>query len=252
MQPMEGQTQLHAQAQPTHTLLCMHRQHAHISLHFGSLLFSVMRTSICGVFDYNSPSRVFANTAEMCHVTHADPRCLASCVLITELISAILRGADISTPTATDQLIDLVLQQTLQAVPLGEHEAEFRQYVNERSRDLAKLELDDSRAGIGYTNRCMSCGLFGLRSQESFEVTMNRVAREAGDADTNGAVCGALLGARVGYARLPAAWIRSMPHTDWLAAKVVPFLRLVLDRAEKLKELPEPAAFGKASNCVIC
>jgi ADP-ribosylglycohydrolase len=211
-----------------------------------------MRTSITGVFDFPSPSRVFVNTAAMCHVTHADPRCLASCVLIAELISSILRGADISTPAATDATIEAVLAQTLVAVPLKDHQAEFVDYCQVRSRDLALLELDNLRSGIGYTNKTMAAGLYGLRSVESFEVTMTRLVREAGDADTNGAVCGAMLGARLGYAGLPAAWLRSMPHTNWLAAKLVPFLRLVLERADALKGVPEPEAFAKAAgHCVI-
>ena len=212
-----------------------------------------MRTSITGVFDYFSPSRVFAHTAAMCGVTHADPRCLASCVLTSGIISAILRGSDISSPQKIESLIEQTVEQTIAAVPLGEHEADFREYTK---KNLAQLELDDAH-GIGYTLKCMGSGLVGLRSEESFEITLNRLAREAGDADTNGATCGALLGAKLGYARLPAEWIRALPHRKWLGDKLVPFIRLVSERANKLRSEPELIAASAAANasnskCVVC
>jgi hypothetical protein len=158
----------------------------------------VMRTSICGVFDYKDMARVHANTKAMCKVTHADPRCIASCILITTAIAGILQGALIDTPEQTEAFLQQCLARTLQAVPTlqGEELAVFQQYF--AMRDLAELKLDDPPA-IGFTNKCMASGLFGLRSQESFAVTITRLTREAGDADTNGAVCGAMIGARRGY-----------------------------------------------------
>ena len=63
---------------------------------------AIMRTSILGVLEFNSkhiwydrlvlvfPSsglaRVVANTREVCLTTHADPRCLASCVAVTTAV----------------------------------------------------------------------------------------------------------------------------------------------------------------------
>jgi ADP-ribosylglycohydrolase len=205
----------------------------------------LMRTSITGVFEYYSLPAVIANTMNMCQVTHADPRCIASCVLTTTLISAILQGAPISTPEDTESLIAKCLSITLEQVPtLGEHKAVFLEYVG--MKQLAEMKLDDPPA-IGFTLKCLASALFGLRSTEGFVPTMTRLVREAGDADTNGAVCGALLGARLGYDGLPAAWLNAMPNKAWLDAKVVTLVKLMMDRFEAQKKSAPTAAASSST-----
>jgi len=39
---------------------------------------------------------------------------------------------------------------------------------------------------------------------------------QAGDADTNGAVAGALLGCKLGASELPDSWRDGLKHKDWL------------------------------------
>lgn len=39
---------------------------------------------------------------------------------------------------------------------------------------------------------------------------------QAGDADTNGAVAGALLGCKLGASTLPDSWRDGLKHKDWL------------------------------------
>ena len=39
---------------------------------------------------------------------------------------------------------------------------------------------------------------------------------QAGDADTNGAVAGALLGCKLGASKLPDSWLDGLKHKDWL------------------------------------
>ena len=39
---------------------------------------------------------------------------------------------------------------------------------------------------------------------------------QAGDADTNGAVAGALLGCKLGASKLPDSWLDGLRHKDWL------------------------------------
>jgi ADP-ribosylglycohydrolase len=51
--------------------------------------------------------------------------------------------------------------------------------------------------------------------------------RYGGDADTNGAVCGTMCGARYGYRALPYEWLRAMPNKKW-------FDQILLKCLEKL------------------
>lgn len=45
---------------------------------------------------------------------------------------------------------------------------------------------------------------------------MNQYSLQAGDADTNGAAAGALLGCKLGVEAIPNSWLNSLIHKDWL------------------------------------
>lgn len=55
----------------------------------------------------------------------------------------------------------------------------------------------------------------------------------AGDADTNCAVAGPLLGALFGLEGLPSHWLKGLKHRDWLLAKADAVLWLVLEEQER-------------------
>jgi len=73
----------------------------------------------------------------------------------------------------------------------------------------------------------MAAGLWGYLSKRDYKSTLNLLVKEAGDADTNGAVCGALYGSKVGYSNLPKDWLVHMPNKSWLDAKVIKLLKLM-------------------------
>lgn len=57
----------------------------------------------------------------------------------------------------------------------------------------------------------MGSGFFALKnSSRDFRAALTEIILEGGDADTNGAVAGALLGCRTGYSQLPESWLRQM------------------------------------------
>lgn len=58
-----------------------------------------------------------------------------------------------------------------------------------------------------------------LAAETVFEELMVDLTMEGGDADTNGAAAGALLGAYLGYAKLPSHWTLGLAHKEWLIEK---------------------------------
>ena len=114
---------------------------------------------------------------------------------------------------------------------------------------LEALSLDDGRA-IGYTFKCLGAGIWALRQietslnaskallksahadslkqQEPFDENLSEavakilhaVTAAGGDADTNAAVAGALLGVAVGYENLPRKWLMALPYAEWMEAWV--------------------------------
>jgi len=188
----------------------------------------IMRTSILGCLDYNDLNKVIENTLRICKVTHFDPRCLASCVAVTVTIASILQGAPTKTNSDIQKLIDITEEHALKYI-IGEDQIkEFKSYiVRESSKEaLYALKLDDE-SSIGYTLKCMGSAFWGLNSTGTFKETIMDLIKEGGDADTNGAVCGALYGARYGFQKLPKEMIDIMPNKTWLDKKIVDFLQLL-------------------------
>ena len=56
--------------------------------------------------------------------------------------------------------------------------------------------------------------MFLSRIKRNFSVFL--LCRQGGDADTNGAVAGALLGCKLGTSALPPSWLNELKHKDWL------------------------------------
>ena len=109
---------------------------------------------------------------------------------------------------------------------------EFDRHVYVMS--FSALELDD-RQKMGYVYKCLGAAILCLRqaiwevertkiaSQTLFERLMTSLIMEGGDADTNGAVAGALLGAFLGHANLPEKWATGLAHREWLDSKIERF-----------------------------
>ena len=57
---------------------------------------------------------------------------------------------------------------------------------------------------------------------DDFKMAIQAVSMEAGDADSNAAVAGALLGARLGYQNLPQDWLKELPaaQVSWFSQKI--------------------------------
>ena len=99
-----------------------------------------------------------------------------------------------------------------------------------KANSFQSLKLDESKA-IGYTFKCAATAFVGVNSKiktgKEFIKLMTELVREAGDADTNGAVCGAVIGCKIGYSNLPHDWLEKMPHIKWLDGKVDQFLNCI-------------------------
>jgi ADP-ribosylglycohydrolase len=136
-----------------------------------------------------------------------------------------------------EALIDRVQRETIEIIGdrFSEKDIELFKWFTDK-RTLEELNLDE-RGKIGYTYKCLGSGFYGLRSEDSFEKTLNDLIRYGGDADTNGAVCGTMYGARRGYKALPYKWLRAMPNKKWLDQILIKCLEnMNLDGTEEAME----------------
>ncbi|KAG0237994.1 hypothetical protein BGW41_008259 [Actinomortierella wolfii] len=113
-------------------------------------------------------------------------------------------------------------------------------------RNLDALQLGQG-AKIGYTFKCIGSGWYAVTRKEDPQATqdayrgpsglfrgcLEQVTLEAGDADTNCAVAGALLGARFGLQQgIPVKWYEGVEHHDWLNETFGRYIARVLDAYE--------------------
>jgi ADP-ribosylglycohydrolase len=160
----------------------------------------------------------------MCKTTHFDPRCIASCLAVCLVIAHFIRKK--VNDNDIESLIKRIQDETIQILgdsfPPDQRES-FLWHTDEK-RTLEELNLDEPQS-IGFTYKCLASGFYGLRSKRSFEKTLNDLIRYGGDADTNGAVCGTMYGARHGYKSLPDQWLRAMPYKKWFDQKIIKCLK---------------------------
>ncbi len=159
----------------------------------------LMRTSVVGLF----PAEVELCAANICRLTHYAPRCVGSCVIVSQLIHA------------------LVYQEP---VPTIGHLVEIGRKYDERiedfvylaqNEDIEALELQDADT-IGYTLRTLAAGLWAYWHAKSFEDGLLAIARAGGDADTNAAVACAILGAKYGYHSIPTEYTDGLLYKEQL------------------------------------
>lgn len=159
----------------------------------------IMRTSAVGLLKENV--REYAE--KVCKLTHPDPRCIKSCVLISELISSLIWiGADLEYGNM---------------VSVAENDTEFIQYLIKAREcaDISQLELDDPKS-FGYTYKTMSAALWALWHCSSFEEGLLTVVNAGGDADTNAAVTCSVLGAKYGYSAIPEKYVQGLCNSEVL------------------------------------
>lgn len=163
------------------------------------------------------------NTAEACYVTHIDPRCVASCLALNMAIVAILRGErDMET------ILKIAFDEGKQAYQVPPvkgalHTPMYADWTKELeelifTQQLDQMDLSDA-SRMGYTYKSLGAAFATLRNTIDFERAMIKITLCGGDADTNGAIAGALLGTVVGYHALPGHWLSSLPHFEWLHSR---------------------------------
>ena len=180
----------------------------------------VMRTAMAGIPNFWDEDAVATAADSLCRTTHAEPRCIASCFVVSLCVSRLLRGED----TGKDIMESIIRPALVRASEQPGLTDEWKQEMlrHAEAKDLSDLALDDRRT-IGYTFKCLGAGLWALRQSDGPEVfrsAINQLILAGGDADTNGTVAGALLGCRLGFSQLPKEWIAGMPYSSWLEAYV--------------------------------
>ena len=169
---------------------------------------AAMRCTPIAIRWRDDPVALVRNSIVSAVPTHWDRRCGWSCALLNLAAAAALRGESITADAMLDAGVDGVRASLPDLQPYG-----YDTCVPESVRD-AVLQASDAEiadvlgdgSAIGYTLLALMVGLIAYWRAPSFEQALSSIIEAGGDTDTNGAVAGALLGARFGIEGIPRRW----------------------------------------------
>jgi ADP-ribosyl-[dinitrogen reductase] hydrolase len=139
---------------------------------------------------------LLADSRLQSRVTHTHAECQAGSALVNAAIYHLLHGE--GPAEAVARALDVA------KVPEGLKAAV------EAAPSRRREELPNS----GWVRHTVESAVWGLRTTTTFEEALVQVVNLGGDADTAGAVVGALAGAAYGLASIPATWKRAL-QGEW-------------------------------------
>ncbi|KAF3923431.1 hypothetical protein ABW21_db0206868 [Orbilia brochopaga] len=204
---------------------------------------AVMRTSIIAPMYINATEDdCYRAAVDIALVTHADPRCLVSCVAVVALLRGLMNG-ELTKESQIDEYLERAWNWTVENAVDEVLTTEDGQRIEEETYKFDKEEYlkycgvpakkmyDDKKEGMivddrrmGYTYIALGTGVWCLRrvmlGKDDFKSVITKLTMMGGDADTNGAVAGALVGGYTGYTAIAPEWRDGLRYSDWLLQKV--------------------------------
>jgi ADP-ribosyl-[dinitrogen reductase] hydrolase len=159
----------------------------------------VMRCAPVGLYRYRDLPRLIADTRVSSAITHADPLAQWAAVAVNVAIRELLLNGQ--GPDFLDRV----------AAPIEERA------VSQAIRAIPYISADEVRS-TGYALHTMQTALWSIVHHDTYEEAVIAAVNFGDDADTSGAVTGALAGAREGEAAIPARWLATLQPREELRA----------------------------------
>lgn len=175
---------------------------------------AIMRTAILGCWNYTDWEQVKSNTENVCKLTHYDPRCIGSCVIITYIVHRCLTNQEVLKP-------DILCIA-------NEYDFRIAEYIELAYQNNIEALALDEQGQIGYTLKTMSAALWAYNYSADFYSGLKTVIEQGGDADTNGTVAGALLGLKFGLNSIPKHLIENLVGRNILEKKLNDLISIII------------------------
>jgi ADP-ribosyl-[dinitrogen reductase] hydrolase len=177
---------------------------------------SLMRCAPLALFHAARPEALVRDSAILSQITHANPLSVWGSIAVNLAIAELLHGR-------RDGLIERVAAQV--------EEPQVRATL------LAAPGL--SRRAVrsgGHALETLGAAFWALENHSSFEEVVVAAVNLGDDADTVGAVAGALAGAREGAAAIPERWLAHLRTAEGLADLALALHRLAMRKEEVRSE----------------
>lgn len=173
----------------------------------------VMRCAPVAVARARDPAALVRDSAATCAATHYAPACQWSCVVFNAVIARLLLGAApdpgaVLAAARADGAPGFLETARADGIP-----AEiFRAFDRAAAPPAGISWLRRDQKLIGHALLALQAGLWAAVAPLGLEEALVAVVGAGGDADTNAAVAGAVLGARHGAAAVPRRWRDRLPE----------------------------------------
>jgi len=156
---------------------------------------SVMRCAPVALRFLSRMDTMIQASIDTSRITHADQRCTLSAVAVNQAIAHLLANGDRLT----------VIDAALTGIE--------REDVKRAVHRAVMLNESDVPNG-GFVLDTMTAAFWALLNHDSLEETIVAAVALGGDADTTGAVTGALAGAMYGIDAIPDRWLSLLQHRE--------------------------------------
>lgn len=172
---------------------------------------ALMRTPIIGLWRDN----IDEYAEKVCKLTHYDPRCVGSCVVVSRLVHSLVYENEV---IPLKELIEMG----------NKYDEQIQDFLLlAQSDSLDNLELD-KEGEQGYTLKTMAAAIWCLYHCNSFEEGLLAIVNAGGDADTNAAVACSLLGAKFGYDAISKHYVDGLVRKNSLADITGKLIKILL------------------------
>jgi ADP-ribosyl-[dinitrogen reductase] hydrolase len=162
---------------------------------------SVMRCAPVALFDFQDRTARIEHSRVQSEITHAHQECQWSCALVNSfLVHAMEIGI-------RDAALDRAIAECADAP------GHIRKRVSV-APGKGRIELNPT----GYVLDTVDCALWALMNTDGFEDAVVEAVNLGGDADTIGALCGAMAGAFYGEADIPTRWLDVLQDREHIVA----------------------------------
>jgi ADP-ribosyl-[dinitrogen reductase] hydrolase len=157
---------------------------------------SLMRAAPTGLLHFHDNVPLIGESRVISGITHFDERCKLACAALNlALAHLLLVGVD----GLLDELLEFVEPRNT--------------VLGYNLRAIPALRVDELRT-TGYVMDTLQSALWAALYCDEFEEGVTLLVNRGGDADTVGAVAGALLGARFGVDAIPARWLEALEERE--------------------------------------
>ena len=199
--------------EPPHAAYAVYRAKGGIAPNGG-----VMRCAPVATCHRNQPELLTRISADTCAVTHYSPLSQWSCVVVNAAIAILLGGY----PPDLQKLLEAAEADGCPDLLTAGRRAGIATTVLECAKagqDVPESAswLRDNQLAKGHTLLTLQAGLWAAVTKPGLEESLIAIVSAGGDTDTNGALAGAVLGARHGASAIPLRWTAYMAQRDRLA-----------------------------------